>query len=110
MSPRGDKKERTALVAAFLLFAAALFVASPAEASRTTNVPSPPRSSSLALAPLEPPSLELVALVEPLAPVESSPSFGFAEDLGLLDSEAGPGGFVVVARERARCELTYARN
>ena len=37
MSHRSDKKEWTALVAAFLLFAAALLVVSPAEASRTTT-------------------------------------------------------------------------
>ena len=81
----------------FLLFAAALLVVGPAEASRTTDARPEPAS-------LELPSLELVDSVE------SSPRFGFGEDLGLLDPEAGPGGFVVFAVEAARCELTYARN
>ena len=104
MSHRSDKKEWTALVAAFLLFAAALLVVSPAEASRTTTdarsnlAP----SSSLELPPLGP--------VEPIDPVESSPHFGFGENLGLLDPKAGPGGFVVFAVGTAQCELTYARN
>ena len=113
MSPRGDKKVRTALAAAFLLFAAALFVAGPAEASRTTDA----RSSLAAISAttLAPSSLELsspaaLELVEPTAPIESSPRFGFAEDLALLDPKAGPGGFVVFAAEAAQCELTYARN
>ena len=89
---------------AFLLFAAALLVVGPAEASRTTTdarsnlAP----SSSLELPPLVP--------VEPIDPVESSRRFGFAEDLGLLDPEAGPGCFVLFAAEAAQCELTYARN
>ena len=105
MSSRGDKKERTALVAAFLLFAAGLFLVRPAEASRTTNV----RSSLAASSSRELASLELTALA--LAePIESSPRFGFAEDLGLLDPERRPGGFVVFAAEAAQCELTYARN
>lgn len=95
---------RRAALAAFLLFAAALFVVGPAEASRTTTET---RSSlaSTSVATLAPsPSLELVGSVE------SSPHFGFGENLGLLDPEAGPGGFVVFAPDLSRCELTYARN
>ncbi len=91
---------RRAALAAFLLFAAALLVVSPAEASRTTT---DARSS------LAPSSLEL-PILEPLDSAESSPRFGFAEDLGLLDPERGPGGFVVFAAEAAQCELTYAGN
>ena len=52
-------------------------------------------------------------MLEPVGPANSasiSPRFGFAEALGLLDPEGGPGGFVVFARETSRCELTYARN
>ncbi len=97
---------RRAALAAFLLFAAALFVVGPADASRTSD----DRSGLASSSPLELASLERVALVEPIAPVESSSRFGFAEDLGLLDPEAGPGGFVVFAAEAAQCELTYARN
>ncbi len=66
-------------------------------------------SPSLELSPLGLPSPP-PELVAPIDPVESSPRFGFGEDLGLLDPEAGPGGFVVFAREPSRCELTYARN
>ena len=101
--PTSRASTRRAALAAFLLFAAALFVVGPAEASRTTDA----RSS---LASLELSLLESVALAESIAPVESSPRFGFTEDLGLLDPERGPGGFVVFAREASRCELTYARN
>jgi len=108
MSHRGDKKEWTALVAAFLLFAAALLVVGPAEASRTTTDARPDLSSASSEA-LASPSLEL-SLLEPIESVESSPRFGFGGDLGLLDPEAGPGGFVVFAAEAAQCELTYARN
>ena len=102
---------RRAALAAFLLFAAALLVVSPAEASRTTPDARPYLSSASSEA-LAPSSLELTTLelVEPIDPVESSPRFGFGEDLGLLDPEAGPGGFVVFAVEAAQCELTYARN
>lgn len=102
---------RRAVPAAFLLFAAVLFVVGPAEASLTTTDPrtivAPSRelpSTSRELA-----SLELLPPA-PVDPAESSPRFSFAEDLGLLDPEAGPGGFVVFAREPNRCELTYARN
>ena len=78
---------RRAVSAAFLLFAAALFVVGPAEASRTTTET---RSSlaSISAATLAPsPSLALVDSVR------SSPRFGFGEDLGLLDPEAGPDSF-----------------
>jgi hypothetical protein len=96
---------------AFLIFAAGLLVVSPVEASRTTTDARPGLSvtSSDALAS---PSLELslLELVEPIESSEPSSRFGFGEDLGLLDPEAGPGGFVVFAREPSRCELTYARN
>jgi hypothetical protein len=102
---------RRAALAAFLLFAAALLDVSPAEASRTTTDARPDLSSasSEALAPSSP-ELTSLELVEPIDPVETSPRFGFAEDLGLLDPEAGPGGFVVFAAEAAQYELTYARN
>ena len=103
---------RRAALAAFLLFAAALLVVGPAEASRSTD----PRSSlaSISAATLAPSSLELasleLSLLEPLESSEPSPRFGFGEDLSLLDPERGPGGFVVFAAEAAQCELTYARN
>ena len=99
---------RRAALAAFLLFAAALLVVGPAEASRTTTDARPDLSSASSEA-LASPSLEL-SLLEPIESVESSPRFGFGGDLGLLDPEAGPGGFVVFAAEAAQCELTYARN
>jgi len=108
VSPRGDKKERTVLVAAFLLFAAGLCLVRPAEASRTTNARlSLASSSSLELASLGLPMLEPI---EPADSASISSRFGFAEDLGLLDSERRPGGFVVFAAEAAQCALTYARN
>ncbi|MDX9735929.1 MAG: hypothetical protein RBU36_17500, partial [Thermoanaerobaculia bacterium] len=97
---------RRAVLAASLLFAAGLFVVGPAEASRTTDA----RSSLASSSALELASLEL-PMLEPVGPANSasiSPRFGFAEALGLLDPEGGPGGFVVFARETSRCELTYA--
>lgn len=94
--PTSRASTRRAAHAAFLLFAAALFVVGPAEASRTTT------NTRSSLAPSSP--LELVDSVE------SSPRFGFGEDLGLLHPEAGPGSFVVFAAEAAQRELTYARN
>ena len=99
--PTPRASTRRAALAAFLLFAAGLFVVGPAEASRTTT---DLRTNVAPSASLELPSLELVD------PVDSSPRFGFGEDLGLLDPEAGPGGFVVFAVGTAQCELTYARN
>jgi hypothetical protein len=100
---------RRAVPAAFLLFAAALLVVSPAEASRTTTDArsSLASSSSRELASLELPSLDAL---EPIESVDASLHFGFGEDLGLLDPEAGPGAFVLFAVEAAQCELTYARN
>ena len=113
---------RRVVPAAFLLFAAALLVVGPAEASRTTtDLRSILASSSheLASTSLELPSLELPPLVslslddfsEPIAPVESESRFGFAEDLSLLDVEARPCGFELLGGVgTSRCELTYARN
>jgi hypothetical protein len=105
---------RRAALAAFLLFATALFVVGPAEASRTTDA----RSSLAAISatPLAPSSLEPSSPaapepVEPIDPVESSPRFGFAEDLGLLDVEARSCGFELFGGVGTkRCVLTYARN
>lgn len=105
---------RRAALAAFLLFAAGLLVIGPAEASRTTNAHS-------SLAPISAPSLassssrELASLeLSPLEPADSasiSSRFGFAEELGLLDVEARPCGFMLFGGVgTSRCELTYARN
>ena len=100
---------RRAALAAFLLFATALFVVGPADASRTTDARSSPvSSSSRELASLELPMLE------PLEPADSvfiPPRFGFAEDLSLLDVEARPCGFELFGGVGTRrCALTYARN
>ena len=105
---------RRAALAAFLLFAAGLLVIGPAEASRTTNAHS-------SLAPISAPSLassssrELASLeLSPLEPADSasiSSRFGFAEELGLLDVEARPCGFMLFGGVgTSRCELTYAAN
>ena len=109
---------RRAALAAFLLFAAGLFVVDPAEASRTTtntrsslasiSAPNLAPSSSRELASLE------LSLLEPLEPADSasvSSRFGFGEDLSLLDVEARPCGFELFGGVgTSRCELTYARN
>ncbi len=97
---------RRAVPTAFLLFAAALFVVGPAEASRTTDARSSLASSS---------SRELASLeLSPLEPADSasiSSRFGFAEDLSLLDVEACPCGFELFGGVGTkRCALTYARN
>ena len=105
---------RRAALAAFLLFAAGLLVIGPAEASRTTNAHS-------SLAPISAPSLassssrELASLeLSPLEPADSasiSSRLGFAEELGLLDVEARPCGFMLFGGVgTSRCELTYAVN
>lgn len=96
--------KRRAALAAFLLFAAALLVVGPAEASRTTTDARPGLTSTSPDA-LAPSSLELAE------PIDPSPRFGFAEDLSLLDLEARPCGFELFGGvETSRFELTYARN
>ncbi len=98
---------RRAVSAAFLLFAAGLLVVGPAEASRTTTDARPglAPSASRELASLELP------ILEPLDSAESSPRFGFAEDLALLDVEARSCGFELFGGVGTnRCARTYARN
>ncbi len=104
---------RRAALAAFLLFAAGLFLVRPAEASRTTNArsrlasisaPNLPSSSSRELASLELPSL---AALDPAVPADASPGFSFAEDPSLFDVEARPCGFELFGGVgTSRCELT----
>jgi hypothetical protein len=107
--PTSRASTRRAAPAAFLLFAAVLFVVGPAEASRTKDGRSDlaPTSAEALL----PPSLELASLELSMhGPVEPS-RFGFGEDLGLLDVEERPCGFELFGGVGTRrCALTYARN
>ncbi len=103
MSSCSNRRERTVLVAGFLLFAAALFVVRPAEASRT-------RTNNLEPNPVAASGEAGSLLLESPDGATDSPPFGFADELTLLDAETRPGhlGFFTVGT--SRYALTYARN